>query len=455
MPSTTDGNATGTPGHFAGTATPPRATPPQATPPLARSCRIAMLSVHTCPLAALGGKETGGMNVYVREVSRELGRRGYSIDVFTRSQSGDIAHVADADLGPSVRVIHVVSGPEAPCSKAETWRHLPAFVDGVRAFAAAHGATYDLYHSHYWMSGWVARRLVARRPAPVIQMFHTLGAKKDMARGDGAALEPGPRREVERELMGFADALVASTPADRQDMVSLYGADPAKIHVVPPGVDLGLFRPIDPGVARAALGQDPDHRMILFVGRMDPIKGLDTLLKAMAIVVRHDPRWRDNACLCLVGGDRLDRPDRVEGELARIARLRTELGLDDVVTFLGPQAQTALPSYYSAAQVVVVPSRYETFGLVALEAMACGTPVIASNVGGLTSLVKDGRTGYLVPDGDPEAMAARLIPLLDDPELRTTLGAHGVATAEAYSWPSIAEGIEALYDQLLAPARLS
>jgi D-inositol-3-phosphate glycosyltransferase len=348
-----------------------------------------------------------------------------------------------------VRVIHVVAGPEAPLPKDETWQHLPAFVDGVRAFAAAQGVRYDLYHAHYWMSGWAAQRLAAKRPAPIVQMFHTLGALKDMARADGLIREPRPRRDAEAELMQAVDAVVASTPTDRDQMVRLYGADPSKIRVIPPGVDLALFRPIDPAEARVRLGLPADHRMILFVGRFDPVKGLDTLLEAMALIVQSDPHWLDNACLCIVGGDRLDEPRRMDLELARIEAMRDSLGLHDVVTFLGAQTQDALPLYYSAAQVVVVPSRYESFGLVALEAMACGTPVIASNVGGLADLVRDGRTGFLVPDGDPHALAAKLLPLLDDPELRARLGAHGVATAEAYSWATVAEKIDDLYAELL------
>jgi D-inositol-3-phosphate glycosyltransferase len=283
-------------------------------------------------------------------------------------------------------------------------------------------------------------------------MFHTLGARKDAVLGDGAAPEIAPRRDVERELMDAADALVASTAADRDDMVDFYGADPAKIAVVPPGVDLDLFRPIPPDEARRALGQGDDHRMILFVGRMDPVKGLDTLVRAMALVVEADPRWRENACLCVIGGDRGDDPGRMDAEMARIERLRMELGLGDVVSFLGPQPQEALPLYYSAAQVVVVPSRYESFGMVALEAMACGTPVIASEVGGLSTLVRDGRTGFLVPDRDPQALADRLLPLLADRELRAALGAQGVATAACYTWPAISARIEGVYDLVLAQA---
>ncbi len=399
------------------------------------------------------------MNVYVRELMRQLGRRGVLVDAFTRSQSSLEPHVPDIDLGPGVRVIHVIAGPEAPLSKAEAYRHLPQFVAGVRAFRAAHGVHYDLYHSHYWMSGWVAQRLAVRRPAPIVQMFHTLGAMKDLSRGPDDPPEIEPRWLVEHELMQSVDAVVAATAVDRQHMVELYDADPGRLRVIPPGVDLGLFRPIPQAEALAWLGDGPEHRMILFVGRMDPVKGLDTLVQAMALLIQEQPEWRKGACLCIVGGDKPDDPAALDETARRIDRLRAELGLADFVTFLGPQSQADLPFYYSAAQVVVVPSRYESFGMVALEAMACGAPVIASDVGGLSTLVRDGRTGFLVPDGDPVALAARLKLLFNNKPLRDELGCHGMAVADAYGWPVIAERIENLYEEVLrqrvAAAQLS
>lgn len=422
---------------------------------LPRACRICMVSVHTCPLAALGGKETGGMNVYVRELARELGRRGYLIDILTRSESSEVPHIANTDLGPNVRVAHLECGPEIPLGKHEVWLNAPDFVDNARRYMAEYGIHYDLYHSHYWISGWVARQLAEVEPAPIVHMFHTLAAMKELARGEGSAPETNDRRMVETEIVGFADAVVAATSAGREHMIELYGADERKIHIIPPGVDTGLFRPVPLREAQERIGQPPDHRMILFVGRMDPVKGLDTLIRAMAIVVERDPQWEENACLCIIGGDKTDDPALMDAEMKRVDRLRHELGLAGTVTFLGPRAQDDLPYYYSAAQVVVVPSRYESFGLVALEAMACGTPVIASNVGGLASLVRDGRTGFLVPDGDPVALADKLMPLLADPALRSALGCHGIATAEGYGWPAIAERIDAMYEHVIAEWRAS
>ncbi len=428
-------------------------TPGSLSADAAHPPRVCMLSYHTCPLAAPGGKETGGMNVYVRELSRELGRRGRAIDIFTRSESADVPHVVDTDLGETVRVVHVPAGPEKPAGKAEVWQHAGEFVEGILLHLADWRLSYDLYHAHYWMSGWVARQLQREHPAPLIQMFHTLGALKDLARGDGAVPEIAPRREEERRIMEVADAIVASTPADWAAMEALYGVDAGRVHLIPPGVDLALFRPMEVLEAANHVGMAPDHRMILFVGRMDPVKGLDTLVRAMAKVVEWEPQWQDQACLCIVGGDKTDDRERMDEEMARIDALRHELGLASVAQFLGSLPQEELPYYYNAAQVVVVPSRYESFGMVALEAMACGTPVIASNVGGLASIVRDGQTGYLVPDGDEVALALRLRQLLDDPDLRCRLGRHGRATAEAYGWPSIAERVETLYDVVLERAR--
>lgn len=421
---------------------------PRCVEVLRAPARIAMLSVHTCPLAAPGGKQTGGMNVYVRELMRQLGRRGFLVDAFTRSESAAIPHVPDTDLGPNVRVIHVVAGPEAPVSRDEIWAHVDAFVDGVEAFIAAEGLRYDLYHSHYWMSGHVARRLQARHPAPIIHMFHTLGAMKDLAADGAPSTEHPDRIPVERAIMGFADALVAATAIDRDHMVTLYGAEAAKIEIIPPGVDLDVFRPMPRAVALAHLHRDPCERMILFVGRIDPIKGLDTLIRAMALVFGRDPSLRLNTCLCVVGGDASEDLRRADVELGRLNALSASLGLGQLVRFIGSLGQDDLRYYYNAAEVVVVPSRYESFGMVALEAMACGTPVIASDVGGLSTLVRDGRTGFLVPDGDPEALAAKLQPLLALPEIHDTLGEHGTATAEAYGWPAITERVEALYGRV-------
>ena len=412
--------------------------------------RICMLSYHTCPLAAPGGKESGGMNVYVRELSRQLGRRGILVDCFTRSQNPAVPHIPDTDLGPNVRLIHVVAGPERPLSKAESWKALPQFTRGIRAFMAAEGLRCDRYHAHYWMSGQAAMDLVdaelaSGREVPYVQMFHTLGAMKDLSKRQDVEAEIAPRIGVEKEIATRADRIVAATDIDRRHLIDHYSAAADKIATIPPGVDLERFRPMDRDHARDNLGLAPDHKMVLFVGRPDPIKGLGTLVKAMAKVIELDPHLVEDSCLCVVGADVADDPALMDAEMARIDELRHSLGIQDFVTFLGPRGQDELASYYNAAQVVVVPSRYESFGMVALEAMACGTPVIASDVGGLSTLIQDGHTGYLVPYGDVDAMVERLIPVLADPGLCDCLGQHGRAQAEAYAWAAVADQIDDLY----------
>jgi D-inositol-3-phosphate glycosyltransferase len=414
--------------------------------------RIAMLSVHTCPLAMLGGKETGGMNVYVRDLSRELGWRGCKVDVFTRSQNPAVPRVDS--LGQNARVIHVPAGPEAPYDKNLVYDHLPEFVAGVERFAEEQGIAYDLIHSHYWLSGWVARELRCSWGIPIVHMFHTLGQMKDSVAQRPEERETPRRIEVETQIMAFADHLVAATPLEKAQMVWLHGADPCKIKVIPCGVDLSLFRPLSQERARQQLGVCDRLHMILFVGRIEPLKGIDTLFRAMAIVVQDFPRWKDEICVCIVGGDASEKPETINAEMERLQVLRDELGISDLVTFLGAQAQDTLPSYYSAADVVVVPSHYESFGMVALEAMACGTPVIASKVGGLSFTVQDGITGFHVPERDPEALADKITLLLKDHDLRSRLGAQAAQWAQCYSWSKVADRVVSLY-RLLVPGRVA
>ncbi len=408
---------------------------------------IAMLSVHTCPLAALGGKETGGMNVYVRELSRELAKRGHRVDIFTRSQDPEVPHLHVAGLGTGAEVFHIPAGPETPYNKHRLFNYLPEFVQGVEEFAENEGVHYDVYHAHYWLSGWVARELQKRQRAPIVQMFHTLGALKNQVARSSADRENDRRIEIEHEITQFADSIVAATPRDRQQMVDL-GAAEEKIQVIPPGVDLSLFKRVPRAEARDFLQMPLDHLSVLFVGRIDPIKGIDVWFRAMALLVERNPEWREKLCVCLIGGD-VDEETPQDTELARLQTLKDELGIGDVVTFLGKRSQECLPYYYSSADVVVMPSRYESFGMVALEAMACGTPVVASDVGGLSFVVRDGETGYLVPEGNPNALADCLGYLLQHPELRAHLGKGGIQVAREYAWPRIADQIEMLYEKLV------
>ncbi len=405
--------------------------------------RIAMLSVHTCPLATLGGKETGGMNVYVRDLSRELGRRGHRVDVYTRSQNPDIPHIS-TDLGAGGRVIHLPAGPEEPYDKHRVYDHLDEFVDGALAQARRDGIQYDVLHSHYWLSGAAAQRLRRRWKAPIVHMAHTLGKMKNLvAEKRPMERETSRRVAVETEIAAFADALIASTPAEENQLAELYDADRRKIHVIPPGVDIDRFHPIPAAHAKEHIGECTDRSMILFVGRIEPLKGIDTLLEAIALVTQRRPELHERLGVPIIGG----QADAIctDEEMARLADLRQRLGIEDVVTFLGSKNQDTLQYYYSAAEMVVMPSDYESFGMVALEAMACGTPVIASDVGGLAYLVKDGRTGYRVPAGDAAALAERIGELLTDELSRRRIGQRATCWAESYAWPNIAQRIEEVY----------
>ncbi len=413
-----------------------------------------MLSYHTCPLATLGGKDTGGMNVYVRDLSRELGRRGLQLDVFTRSQDQHQPHVKE-DLGYGNRVIHIPAGPEVPLSKDILYTHVPEFVGGVREFARAQNVTYDLIHSHYWLSGVAARSLRAAWGAPFVQMFHTLGHMKNRVAQSPTEREGDLRIRVETQLLRDANRIIAATPAELAQLQWLYRADISRVTVIPPGVDLGHFYPRPAAEARARLGMDPATHLLLFVGRIEPLKGIETLFQAVARLRDRGVCDHHRTRVAVVGGspDADDSAGDLSPEMARLKALREELNIADLVTFLGAQDQDALPDYYAAAEAVIMPSHYESFGMVALEAMACGTPVIASEVGGLAYLVRDGETGFHVPDRDPETLADRMCSILTNPALRQSLGEQAARHAQGYSWTLIAERILEVYDQVLDPRR--
>ena len=411
--------------------------------------RIAMLSYHTCPLATLGGKDTGGMNVYVREMTRQLGVMGIHVDVFTRSQNEHVPHILH-DLGYGNRIVHIPAGPEYPLPKKELLTYLPQFVEGIRDFAIGKGITYDLIHSHYWMSGIAAIELKNAWNIPYIHMFHTLGLMKNRVAQASEEMVGEYRIEGEREVLRTANKVIAATPAEYAQLLWLYQADPNKIVVLSPGVDIGRFYPIPPDEAKEYIGVPPCGRMLLFVGRIEPLKGLDVLIAAIGIM-RHNEVLKDNPfCLAIIGGEPDETIEQSDIEMSRIMALTEQNGLSNLVTFLGKRSQDSLPYYYSAAEAVVVPSQYESFGMVALEAMACGTPVVASQIGGLAYLVQDGVTGYTVPVDEPMQLADRLTLLLQDHILRVQMGRQAVQVAREYAWDKIASKMLAVYDELLS-----
>lgn len=418
---------------------------PQVISPKIR--RIAVLSVHTCPLAMLGGKKTGGMNVYVRDSSRELGRQGILVDVFTRSQD-DCQPRIKHDLGYGGRVIHIPAGPEKPIPVDQVADYLDEFTAGVLDFVASENIQYDLIHSHYWLSGLVADRLRDVWHTPIVHMFHTLGHMKNKIAQDDSQRASAARLAGEYQVMTLADKLIAATPAEEAQLINLYNADADKIAVIPPGVDLERFHPIAKDKAKKRVGIPCGDTNILFAGRIEPLKGIDTMLRAMALIQERRPEVLNNACMAVVGGD--PWADDLDEEMARLQQLRTDLDIHDLVTFLGAKDQDMLPYYYAAAEMVVMPSHYESFGMVALEAMAMGTPVIASEVGGLAYLVKHDVTGYHVPSRDPEALAARIYELLSNQECRQQLGEQAHKYAQQYDWAHIVDRMIGVYEDVLA-----
>jgi D-inositol-3-phosphate glycosyltransferase len=408
---------------------------------------IAMLSYHTCPLATLGGKDTGGMNVYVRELTYALGRLGVHVDVFTRSQDEHVPHVLH-DLGYGNRVVHIPAGPETPRPKSELPQYLGEFSENIRRFANEKDIHYDLIHSHYWMSGMAALDLKKDWNVPILHMFHTLGEMKNRIAQNENEREPQARLEGERKILTEAERIVAATPAEEAQLNFLYHAPAGKTVIIPPGVDVSRFYPIPKDEARQVIGIPCEKCLLLFVGRIEPLKGVDTLIKAIALMLHQGVLQECPYYLVIIGGEPDADPSEMTIEMERLKKLCKELDVQDLVIFLGKRAQETLPYYYSSAQILVMPSHYESFGMVALEAMACGTPVVASQVGGLPFLIQDGKTGFVIPDRDPEALAAKLTLLIENPAIRRQFGEVANQTAQGYAWEQIARQVLDQYQEL-------
>jgi D-inositol-3-phosphate glycosyltransferase len=409
--------------------------------------RIAMLSYHTCPLAILGGKDTGGMNVYVRDLTRSLGQMGIHVDVFTRSQDEHVPHVLH-DLGFGNRVVHVPAGPESPVGKQALAEYIPQFVEGVRRFAMEKGIRYDLLHSHYWMSGLAAETLSdVWDGIPIVHMFHTLGEMKNRVARSEDERASEKRLDGERRVLRRADRIVVATLAEFTQLRFLYKSDDRKMVIIPPGVDTSHFYPIPADEAKQFIGLEAGDRMILFVGRIEPLKGVDTLIQAMSCLKIQG--MNRPVHLAIIGGEPDVSPQEMSAEMTRLQKLCDELAMGQTVVFLGKRGQDTLPYYYSASEALVMPSLYESFGMVALEAMACGTPVIASEVGGLGYLVQNGETGYTIPDSEPDTLCEKLSGLLGDSRLREAMGRRAAQYALDYAWEKIAAQVVEMYQVLI------
>ena len=406
--------------------------------------RIALISVHTSPLAQLGGRKTGGMNVYVQELARELGRQNLYVDIFTRRISPQQAEI-DTSLGQNVRVIHIQAGGDYPLGPEESYPHLSQFTAGLIAFATRANIHYDMIYSHYWLSGWVANKLKEVWGTPFVHMFHTLGHMKNRILPGSASALPDERITVETQIVEWADRIIAATPAEYQQLLWLYRADRRRITIISPGVNTNRFHPVPLAKARETASIAPNENMLVFVGRLEPLKGVDTILEALHGIKLTRPTRFETLRLKIIGGDLADTTDQ---ELSRLQKRVAELGLQDVVTFLGAKSQELLPAYYASALAVIVPSDYESFGLVALEAMASGALVIASEVGGLAFLVRDGETGFLVPVRDPQALANRILYIMDHPSESAQMRQSATALADEYTWPQIVTRLLEVFNEL-------
>ena len=400
------------------------------------SYTIAMLSVHTSPLAAPGQtKDAGGMNVYMRALAQELVREQVHIDIFTRWTDETLPQVVQ--VAPHLRVIHIKAGPVASVHKHDLYSYLPLFTRHIEEFRRNEARDYDILHSHYWLSGVAAQQLARQWDIPHVTMFHTLGKLKQQVHPDEP--EPALRLEMEQRLIQKADYIIAATNDERTQMIRSCGALPGRVGVIPCGVDLERFQPYDRAEARKQFGINLHQPVVVFAGRLDPFKGPDILIKAAKMM-------REDAQIVIVGGRLHNDPD-----LHALQVLARELRIQHRIRFLGAQPQSELPKLYSAADVTVIPSYHESFGLVAVESLACGTPVVATRAGGLTTVIRDGETGFLVPRC-PGFFAERIDALLRNADLHAKMRVAARPSVLQYSWERVANRVYQVYDQLTQEA---
>ncbi len=402
--------------------------------------RVAMISLHTSPLDQPGTGDAGGMNVYVLELARRLAERQVEVDVFTRATGSSLAPVVDVSDG--IRVHHVSAGPYEGLTKQELPAQLCVFAREVlRTEAYNLPGYYDLVHSHYWLSGQVGALARDRWGVPLVHTMHTMGKVKNASMATGDTPEPAARLIGEEQVVAAADMLVANTDDEAKQLIDLYDADPGRVEVVHPGVDLTTFRDVGQAAARERLGVPAAGPLITFVGRIQPLKAPDVMLRAVAVLLERRPDLRSTLTVAVVGGPSgsgLEHPDS-------LVRLAEELGISALVRFVPPVVQGELVDWYAASSLVCVPSYNESFGLVAIEAQATGTPVVAAAVGGLTTAVRDGRSGLLVADHEPASYAAAFDRVLHEPGLHTTLASGAEAHAQQFGWDRTADQMIKVY----------
>lgn len=406
--------------------------------------RIALISEHASPLATLGGVDSGGQNVYVGELARHLAHIGYSVDIFTRWDDARMPETVHFASG--VRVVHVKAGPVAPVRKEDLLPHMGEFTKNVLAFSRKQGSPYRLFHANFWMSALVAADVKKLTNIPFVVTFHALGKVRLIHQGSSDEF-PAERVAIEKRIINEADQIIAECPQDRDDLIALYGANPHCITIIPCGVSTQEFCPVDQQIARMILDLDPDERIILQLGRMVPRKGVANVIEALdTLRCKHGM----NARLMVVGGESADADPVKTPEIGRLSALAERLGVADCITFVGSRNREALKYYYSAADVFVSTPWYEPFGITLLEAMACGAPVIGANVGGIKYSVVNGKTGFLVPPKQPEALADKLYAVLSNPMLARRFRQNGIRRVNAeFTWAKVAHSVSSLYERVL------
>ncbi len=404
--------------------------------------KIAMISYHTCPLASQEGKETGGMNIYVLELSRALARKGHQIDIFTRSHEANDALITQTEA--NLRVIHLPAGPQAPVAKKKQLAFIPTFVREYLVFVQTQKMHYDFMHAHYYQSGLAAMKIIKHIPTPFVMSFHTLALMKNLVARDTLEKESIFRIEAEMKLARAAQKIIASSESDKEYMQYLYDVPQEKISVVSPGIDTTIFHPMDKTLARTHIHAHPDHKIALFVGRVEPLKGIDTLLYAMKIIKKKYPGHA--LCLWIVGGDTSEDPSRWTKTLRELDRLQKTLSLTGDVHFVGQQPQHELPYFYNAADVVVMPSHYESFGMAALEAMGCGVPVITTNVAGISSRIHDQYKSLVSTVNNPLLLASQIEHVLADPSLSKTFAQETQKNIRDLQWSHGADKMIEIYN---------
>ena len=422
-----------------------------------RPMRIAFLSEHASPVALLGGVDAGGQNVYVDEVSRNLAVLGYAVDVFVRRDTSDAPEIID--WAPGVRVIHLTAGPAEFLLKDALWQYMPEFRDSFLRFLEQNELRYDLIHSNFWMSGWVATELKRRLEVPVVHIFHAMGKTKQRHQGKDDS-SPTERIEVESAVIRSVDRLIAQCPAEQAELVDDYAADPSRVVVIPSAVNIDVFKPEDRTVARQIAGVAEDDFVVVYVGRMLPRKDVRNVVRGVASLLQRC-RERDHPLtakikLLLVGGETAEPDPIATPEIGVLQQLVAELGIGEHVRFVGKRQQDSLRYYYSAGDIAVTTPWYEPFGLTPLEGMACGRPVIGSAVGGITFTLVDGQTGFLVEPRDPEMLAARLYQALTEPELCAHMGRVARLRVEReFTWSTVARRTADLYSMTQSAQRSS